>query len=131
MSRSDTPNLVYVSTRFVVEFMVLLHDLFNISSLFAFILQEWVHHQRNRRNTMPKDKVEKLEQIGFKWLTRARPMKRKKLSDDVRGKNRGSSAGDDNDDVDDEMDDEPNHQPFHRSHQRPLVGFGTPARQWL
>ena len=88
---------------------------------------------------MPKDKVEKLEQIGFKWLTRARPMKRKKLSDGIQEKNRGSSVGDDDDNDNDDMEDEPSppralpphHQPFHRSPQRPLMGFGTPARQWL
>ena len=80
---------------------------------------------------MPQNKVDKLEQIGFKWLTRARPTKRKKLSD-VHDKDGEASTDDD------EEEDEPSpprapqqYQPNPRSPQRPLMGFATPARHWL
>ena len=41
-------------------------------------LGDWVHKQRQRRYKLTQDKVDKLEEVGFTWLTRKRPTRKNK-----------------------------------------------------
>ena len=64
-------------------------------------LGEWVHHIRARRSKMKPENKEKLEALGFKWITRKPPTKRPRRSEEVdRPRNH------DNDDNDDDKDEE-------------------------
>ena len=103
---------------------------------------------------MAADRVEKLESIGFKWLTRAAPRKRQEPRDEVAESDDDEDDDDDSNSSDDEkpaavpsprqnLEPPPPHYPdqqllYNQQHARlptmhqPIDLYGTPTRRrWV